>query len=108
MYCGVLREIPSLKNMSASEYVRKLNAYWRRHETGWYLYIVGKGNRAPTVWYYPYPGRVYPRVFLEEIAEQYPEEMNPEFQAMINFSIYHESMCFIFLVLFLVFNLRVL
>ena len=91
IYNGVLRELPSEHNMSASEYSKAMGGYWRRHETGWYLIRPGKGALKPTVSYYPFPGRHYPRVFLERIALDHASEVTPEFQAMLNYFTFYES-----------------
>ena len=91
VYGGLLREMPVERNLSASEFVKELGGYWRLHETGWYLYLPGKSGRKPTVWFYPIPGRFYPRVLLAQISLDYASSVTSEFRAMLNFFSYHES-----------------
>ena len=85
---GVMREMPSERNMGAAEWVPELGCLLRRHELGWFYVFGGNEDQPPTLYFRPHPGQQLSLSDLRRVRTEFYEERTPELAAMINFAEY--------------------
>ena len=90
-YSGVLRMIPSPRNLGAAEWVARLQCWRREFYLGVFEYYPGSHGNPPCVYFRPHPGRVVPLSHLRRVMRDSPEETTQELRAMAAFSEYNEG-----------------